>query len=137
MFKLQYGQPWVEYLGRIIACGTRVIAPSQLQGINKVSKPMIVGQVMTFLGMKPLKWTLDPQVAFETLKQDVQTAPALTRPDYSQPFHLYVGFRCDESAKSGVLMQDTYNGWKIWHKGGHHVIKAWQQATVLLTKHQP
>lgn len=34
--KLQYCQPQVEYLGRIVAQGTRAIAASQLEGISKV-----------------------------------------------------------------------------------------------------
>lgn len=112
-------------MGRIVACGTHVVAPSQLEGISKLPQLMTVGQ-MIFLGMinfsadwiedyaikavclrkimnetgvkalsVPLKWTLDAQVAFETLEQDLQTAPVLALPDYSKPFHLYVANRCE------------------------------------------
>ena len=49
--KLQYCQPQVEYLGRLIAFGTRAIAPAQLEGISKTPLPQTVGQMMTFLGM--------------------------------------------------------------------------------------
>lgn len=36
-------------LGRLIAYGTKAIAPSYLEGISKI--PQSVGQIMTFLGM--------------------------------------------------------------------------------------
>ncbi len=49
--KLHYCQPQVEYLGRLIAYGTKAIAPSHLEGISKIPLPQTVGQVMTFLGM--------------------------------------------------------------------------------------
>lgn len=49
--KLHYCQPQVEYLGRLIAYGTKAIAPSHLEGISKISLPQTVGQIMTFLGM--------------------------------------------------------------------------------------
>lgn len=138
--KLQYCQPQVEYLGQVVARGTRAVAPSQLEGISKLPKSMTVGQMMTFLGMTgfsvdwiedyaikaaplreimneagsktlnmPLKWTLDAQVAFVSLKQDLQTAPVLALPDYSKDFHLYVANRCDKYA-SAVLMQETCSG---------------------------
>ncbi len=49
--KIQYCQPQAEYLGRLIAFGTRAIAPAQLEGISKAPLPQTVGQMMTFLGM--------------------------------------------------------------------------------------
>lgn len=42
---------------------------------------------------------------------ELQTAPALTMPDYNKPFHLYVADRKDGYA-SAVLMQNTCDGWK-------------------------
>lgn len=33
----------------------------------------------------PLKWTLDTQMAFETLKRELQTAPIPAKPDYIKP----------------------------------------------------
>ncbi len=113
--KIQYCQPQVEYLGRLIAFGTRAIAPAQFQGISKTPLPQTVGQIMTFLGMTgfsadwiedyavktaplreimkqavlqhlshPLKWNTDALLAFETLKKEIQQAPALGNPDYLQ-----------------------------------------------------
>lgn len=49
--KLQYCQPQVEYLGRVIAHGSKSIAPSNLEGISKAPKPQTVRQMITFLGM--------------------------------------------------------------------------------------
>lgn len=46
--KLQYCQAQVEYLGRVIAHGTKAIAPSHLEGISKAPKPRTVIQMMTF-----------------------------------------------------------------------------------------
>lgn len=40
-----------------------------------------------------LKWTTDTEGAFQCLKTDMQTAPALGNPDYAKPFHLYVGVK--------------------------------------------
>lgn len=58
-----------------------------------------------------LIWTTDALIAFESLKRELQTAPALTMPDYDKPFHLYVADRKDGYA-SAVLMQDTCDGRK-------------------------
>ncbi len=63
--KIQYCQPQVEYLGRLIAFGTRAIAPAQLQGISETPLPQTVGQIIT-------------------LKKEIQQAPALGNPDYLQ-----------------------------------------------------
>ncbi|CAI5657156.1 unnamed protein product [Oreochromis niloticus] len=52
-----------------------------------------------------LQWTEEASAAFEALKGDMQSAPALGNPDYSKPFHLYVANR--GSYANAVLMQDT------------------------------
>lgn len=50
--------------------------------------------LITAVGAKvlsaPLQWTSDAQVAFKSIKQELQSALALITPDYSEPFHLYV-----------------------------------------------
>lgn len=124
-------------MGRIIAHGSRAIAPSQLEGISRAPKPQTVGQMMTFLGMTgfssdwiedyaikvsplrslmtnagsknlkaPLQWTLNALVAFENIKKELQSAPALGMPDYTKPFLLYMPNR-DSGYASAVLMQET------------------------------
>ncbi len=59
----------------------------------------------------PLKWNTDALLAFETLKKELQQAPALGNPEYSKQFHLYIANRADGYA-SAVLMQETYSGRK-------------------------
>lgn len=49
--KLQYCQPQVEYLGRLIAHKTKARTPAQLEGISKALLAQTVGQMMTFSGM--------------------------------------------------------------------------------------
>lgn len=67
-------------------------------------------EIMSEAGIKtlstPLKWTLDAQEAFDTLKQELQTAPVLATPDCTKPFHLNVSNRCNKYA-AAVLMQET------------------------------
>ncbi len=59
----------------------------------------------------PLKWNTYALLAFETLKKDLQQAPALGNPEYSKQFNLYVKNRADGYV-SAVLMQETCSGRK-------------------------
>ncbi len=59
----------------------------------------------------PLIWTTDALVAFESLKKELQNAPALATPTYDKPFYLFVANRKDGYA-SAVLMQETCSGRK-------------------------
>ncbi len=59
----------------------------------------------------PLTWTAEALISFESLKEELQSAPALTTPTYDKPFHLYVANRKDGYA-SAVLMQETCSGRK-------------------------
>lgn len=52
---------------------------------------------------------MDAQVVFETLKQELQTAPVLAMSDYTIPFHLYVSNMCDKHVVT-VQMQETCSG---------------------------
>lgn len=53
-----------------------------------------------------LIWTADGQTAFELLKNNLASAPALASPDYSKPFPLYVSER--RGFASAVLMQPQH-----------------------------
>lgn len=55
-----------------------------------------------------LQWTEGAEGAFVALKQDMQSAPAIGNPDYSEPFHLYVAERAGYA--NAVLMQDSPTG---------------------------
>lgn len=56
-------------------------------------------------GTAELQWTEEAEGAFQVLKLDIQNAPALGNPNYSQPFHLYVAVRAGFA--NAVLIQDT------------------------------
>lgn len=58
-----------------------------------------------------LIWDSEALIAFNSLKKELQTAPALAIPDYDREFHLYLADRKDGFA-SAVLMQDTCSGRK-------------------------
>ncbi len=74
--KIQYCQPQVEYLGRLIACGTRAIAPAQLKGISKAPLSQTEGQIMTFLGMTGFSadWIEDYAVKTGPLRENMKQA---------------------------------------------------------------
>lgn len=55
-----------------------------------------------------MQWTGEAEQAFQAIKGDLQTAPALGTPDYSKPFHLYVAERAGYA--NAILMQDTPTG---------------------------
>ena len=54
-----------------------------------------------------LKWTQDGHMAFETIKQRLQEAPALALPDYSKNFVLYVSTSTGGKFACAVLCQPT------------------------------
>ncbi len=58
-----------------------------------------------------LTWTADALISLESLKRELQSAPALTTPTYDKPLNLYVANRKDGYA-SAVLMQETCSGRK-------------------------
>ncbi len=82
---------------------------------NYAVKTAPFSEIMKQAGLQhlgnPLKWNTDALLAFETLKKELQQAPALGNPEYSKQFHLYVANRADGYA-SAVLMQETCSGRK-------------------------
>ncbi|XP_048867231.1 uncharacterized protein LOC125740321 [Brienomyrus brachyistius] len=56
-----------------------------------------------------LIWTNEVSVAFESIKQELQNAPALGLPDYTKPFYLYVRNRKDGFG-TALLTQDLCPG---------------------------
>lgn len=57
-----------------------------------------------------LTWTTDGLLAFETIKHKLQEAPALTLPDYSKNFVLYVSSSTGGKHACAVLTQPTSMG---------------------------
>lgn len=118
----------IQYLGHIVGNGEIKPDPDRVRSISEFPQPTTVRQVRRFLGMSgwyqryiqnysdiasPItdllstktrfNWTPEAQVAFETLKSRLTTAPVLTHPDFSLPFYI----QCDASMSGvgGVLFQ--------------------------------
>lgn len=58
---------------------------------------MIADPLVKATTMEPFRWSSQAQLAFETLKQALSTAPVLTLPDFTLPFTI-------ETDASGVGM---------------------------------
>lgn len=118
----------IRYLGHIVGDGQIRPDQARVQCIVEFPVPTTVKQVRRFLGMSgwyqryinnyaatasPItdtlrntprfQWTPEAQVAFETLKTKLTTAPVLTHPDFEKRFYI----QCDASATGvgGVLFQ--------------------------------
>ncbi|GAU25040.1 hypothetical protein TSUD_155140 [Trifolium subterraneum] len=126
--KCSFAQQSVEYLGHVVTGNGVVVDPSKVVGVLQWPQPRNVKGVIGFLGLtgyyrkfikdygkiaKPLteltkkdgfKWGEEAQVAFDTLKQKLTTAPLLALPDFSKNFVIV----CDASGTGigAILMQD-------------------------------
>lgn len=82
--KLQYCQPQVEYLGRLIAHGSKSIVPAQLEGISKTLKPQTVGEMMIFLRITgfSLDWIKDYTVKVAPLHALMAQADSKNLPQW-------------------------------------------------------
>ncbi|XP_059202559.1 uncharacterized protein LOC131982018 [Centropristis striata] len=87
-----YSSDWIENFAELTAPLRQIVKEAGTQTLKA-----------------PLKWSGEAMVAFETIKQEMQQAPALATPDYEKPFLLYVANRQDSYA-SAVLMQETCSG---------------------------
>ncbi|PNX73180.1 retrotransposon-related protein [Trifolium pratense] len=126
--KCSFAQHSVEYLGHVITGNGVAVDPSKVVGVLHWAQPKNVKGVRGFLGLtgyyrkfikdygklaKPLteltkkddfKWNKEAQLAFDTLKQKLTTAPLLALPDFSKNFVI----ECDASGTGigAILMQD-------------------------------
>ncbi|GAU50456.1 hypothetical protein TSUD_373220 [Trifolium subterraneum] len=126
--KCSFAQQSVEYLGHVVTGNGVAVDPSKVVGVLQWPQPRNVKGVRGFLGLtgyyrkfiqdygkiaKPLteltkkdgfKWGKEVQVAFDTLKQKLTTAPLLALPDFSKNFVI----ECDASGTGigAILMQD-------------------------------
>lgn len=118
----------IKYLGHIIGNGEIKPDPGRVKCISEFPPPTTVKQVRRFLGMAgwyqryisgyseiaaPMTnllkksdrfaWTPEAQVAFDSLKSSLTTAPVLRHPDFTQHFYI----QCDASMTGvgGVLFQ--------------------------------
>ena len=127
--KCEFWLDEVLYLGHIISAKGISVNPEKVEAIVKWQPPENVKQLRSFLGLasycrrfvenfskiaKPLSnllqknvkyaWTPECDVALNTLKEKLISAPVLTPPDESKPFQVF----CDASLQGlgAVLMQD-------------------------------
>ncbi|CAK6435346.1 unnamed protein product [Pipistrellus nathusii] len=121
--KAQLCSKEVTYLGFRIKEGARSLAESRVQAVLQIPVPKTKRQVREFLGTVgycrlwipgfaemakplhtataggagPLIWTEKEEEAFQTLKQALLQAPALSLPDLDKPFQLF----CSRGTGSG------------------------------------
>lgn len=63
-----------------------------IKGFSKIAAPLnalLVGTASMGQGKRMVDWTPDCQMAFDTLKAALVSAPVLAYADFSKPFHLY------------------------------------------------
>ncbi|XP_039742869.1 uncharacterized protein LOC120621528 [Pteropus medius] len=127
--KAQLCTPAAIYLGYKLNKGERQLSESRIEAILRIPPPKTKRLVREFLGAvgycrlwilgfaeiaKPLydctagkgediKWTIEQQQAFETLKKALISAPALALPNLEKPFQLFV--EETRGVAKGVLTQ--------------------------------
>ncbi|CAI5799435.1 protein NYNRIN-like [Podarcis lilfordi] len=128
--KIQYCQKEVKYLGHILGEGTRALTTDRIEAITKLPLPKTKRQLRGFIGMSrfccawiprygeftrplttmthdnapdQLQWTAEALEAFESIKRELRSSPALGLPDYRLPFSLFV--HENKAVASGVLTQ--------------------------------
>ncbi|XP_070013178.1 uncharacterized mitochondrial protein AtMg00860-like [Nicotiana sylvestris] len=125
--KCSFGQPMVEYLGRVITAAGVSTDPEKIQAMIEWPKPSSVRALRDFVGLtryyrkyvqnygiicRPLtellrkdtfKWIEEAETSFETLKAAMTNTPVLALPDYNQKF--IVEIDASHSGIRAVLMQ--------------------------------
>ncbi|WVZ53784.1 LOW QUALITY PROTEIN: hypothetical protein U9M48_004680 [Paspalum notatum var. saurae] len=129
--KCSFLQNKITYLGHVITQGGVSTDPAKIEAVTSWPTPQNVKELRSFLGLagyyrkfvkhfgiisRPLYdllkkhalyiWTNDQEVAFQTLKQALSSAPVLQLPDFTKPF-------CLETYASGtgigaVLLQEGH-----------------------------
>ena len=111
--KCQFGRTELQYLGHTVTEQGVATDPEKVQAIARIPAPTNLRELRRFLGMvswyrrfiprftdiaaplnrllqKKVRWTWgeEEETAFETLRQQLATAPVLACPDFTQPFTL-------------------------------------------------
>lgn len=129
--KCAFGQTSINYLGHVISATCVATDETKISAVKEWPVPTDVKQLRSFLGLagyyrkyvrgyasinKPLTqllhkhvpfvWTSESQLAFDTLKQALVTAPVLTLPDFSCTF--VVETDACEAGIGAVLLQKEH-----------------------------
>lgn len=129
--KRHFSQQKLSYLGHIISVISIATDPAKVVAIVSWPVPMNARELRGFLGLaefyrkfirhfaiiaKPVTnllkkgiyyiWTSDHQLAFDTLKQAMSSAPVLTIPDFTKPFIIKTD--ASNSGVGAVLMQQGH-----------------------------
>ncbi|XP_064002645.1 uncharacterized protein LOC135176999 [Pogoniulus pusillus] len=144
--KAQLVQPKVVYLGMRIGPKGREITDRMLETIRAAPCPRNVGDVRSLLGqfvylqdhipnywqlarplhrltLKRARWEWGPEQerALRSLKDAVETAPALRFPDASQPF--VIRLTTSKEVVSAALLQENEEGQLVPVKHSSHILK--------------
>uniref|UniRef100_K7E0E8 Uncharacterized protein n=1 Tax=Monodelphis domestica TaxID=13616 RepID=K7E0E8_MONDO len=128
--KMQFVSSQVKFLGHLISAEGRSLDPARVAAILNFPRPKTKRQLRGFMGLagycrlwvpsfslvakplfdllkasspEPLIWNEAAKIAFMDLKSALSSSPALGRPNYSLPFHLFLLER--NGISLGVLSQ--------------------------------
>lgn len=131
--KSKFAMREVKYLGFIVGNGCLMTDPDKVSAIRDFPQPRTIRQLRRFLGLtgwyqrfiknystlaspltdlkgtaKAFKWNDQAQIAFDSLKACLVSAPVLVHPDFTKPFII----QCDASATGvgSVLCQVGKDG---------------------------
>ena len=135
--KCEFEKTWVEYLGVIISHNSVEMDPAKVAGVVEWPVPSTKKELQSFLGFTnfyhrfiqdfshhacPLfdltkndvkwHWTGEEQLAFDTLKGLITSAPILASPDNTRPFQIEAD--SSDFAMGAVLSQQTSEDGN-WH----------------------
>lgn len=128
--KCAFAQQSVHYLGHVISAAGVATDETKIVAVKEWPQPTDVKQLRSFLGLagyyrkfvqnyasisKPLTlllqknvpyiWTVDSQLAFDTLKNALVSAPVLALPDFSLPFVVETD-ACDNGIGAVLLQKE-------------------------------
>ena len=166
--KCEFGRATVVYLGKVVGGGQVRPVHSKIEAVLNYPPPASRRELRCFLGMvgyyrsfcknfsavatlltdllspkRPFVWTEESQLAFESVKALLTTAPVLAAPNFSIPFSLAVD--ASDLGAGGVLMQCGTNGLEHplcffsrkfnCHQRGYSTIEKEALALVLALQH--